>query len=166
MTSPANPTQTNAAEKLKTNEQKWSKPLMDAGWTAIPSVIIERQKALGLDALDVNILLHLAAYWWTSDNKPHPSKATMADALQVDPRTVQRHIARLEAAKLIRREQRRVEGKGSKTNIYHFDGLIEAAKPFALEKIKEIADRTEQRKARVQSKRAKLRLVPSNDEEL
>lgn len=166
MTSPANPTQINAAEKLKTNEQKWSKPLMDAGWTAIPSVIIERQKALGLDALDVNILLHLAAYWWTSDNKPHPSKATMADALQVDSRTVQRHIARLEAAKLIRREQRRIEGKGSKTNIYHFDGLIAAATPYALEKIKEIADRTEQKKARVQRKRATLRLVPSDDEEL
>lgn len=69
---------------------------MDAGWTVIPSVIIERQQVLGLDALDVNILLHLATYWWTPDNKPHPAKKTIADAIGVEPRTVQRRIAALE----------------------------------------------------------------------
>ncbi len=37
-----NPTPTNL---LRVNEQKWSKPLMDAGWTAFPSTIIEEQKA-------------------------------------------------------------------------------------------------------------------------
>ena len=57
-----------AARKLLGNERKWCKDLMDAGWTAFPSVIIERQGVLGLDALDVNILLHLASYWWTKDN--------------------------------------------------------------------------------------------------
>ena len=36
------------ASNLRTNEKKWSKPLMDAGWTAFPSVIIENQKQLGL----------------------------------------------------------------------------------------------------------------------
>ena len=34
----------NAAEveALRRNEAKWSKPLMDAGWNAIPSIIIEK----------------------------------------------------------------------------------------------------------------------------
>jgi hypothetical protein len=64
---------------VRVNEKKWSKVLMDAGWTAMPSVIIERQKALGLDSLDMNIILHLASYWWTRDNKPHPSKTTIAE---------------------------------------------------------------------------------------
>jgi hypothetical protein len=41
---------------------------MKAGWSAIPNIIIEKQRALGLDALDVNILLHLIQYWWTEDN--------------------------------------------------------------------------------------------------
>lgn len=154
-----------AVERLKINEQKWSKPLMDAGWTVIPNVIIERQKALGLDALDVNILLHLASYWWTADNKPRPAKATVADALQIDPRTVQRRIARLEAANLIRREQRRIPGKGSRPNLYHFDGLIAAAQPFAQEKLKEIAARVEEREKRVQRKRPTIRLVSNNDDD-
>ena len=158
------PPQESAAEKLKTNELKWSKPLMDAGWTAFPSVLIERQKALGLDALDINILLHLASYWWTADNRPHPSKTTIANAVQVHSRTVQRRIAALEAANLIRREERRVAGEGSKTNIYHLDGLINAAKPFAEEKVREIAERAEEKKARATRKRAKLRLVASKEE--
>ena len=48
------------AENLRTNEKKWSKPLMAAGWNVIPNIIIEKQEALGLDALDMNIILHLS----------------------------------------------------------------------------------------------------------
>ena len=147
------------AKELRINEQKWSKPLMDAGWTAIPTVIFERQRALGLDALDVNILLHLAAYWWTPDNKPHPAKGTIAAAINVAPRTVQRHIAAMEKANFIRRQQRRLPGKGSKTNVYHFDGLIAAALPFAKEKLAEKKRRAEEDTKRVGRKRAPLTAV-------
>jgi len=52
----------------------------------------------------------------------------------ITPRTVQRRIAAMERDGLIRREERRISKQGSKTNLYHFDGLIEAAKNFALEK--------------------------------
>ncbi len=159
-------TKAKAAEEIRVNEKKWSKTLMDAGWTAVPSVIIERQQALGLDSIDVNILLHLSTYWWTHDNKPHPSKKTIADAIGVKPRTVQRHIAELETAKLIRREERRVYGKGSRTNLYHFDGLIKAAQPFAQEKLKEIAERDAARKkAAARKGKAKLQLVKSASDE-
>lgn len=147
------------AKELRINEQKWSKPLMDAGWTAIPTVIFERQKALGLDALDVNILLHLAAYWWTLDNKPHPSKKTIAAAIDVDPRTVQRRIAAMEKAGFIRRQQRRLPGKGSKTNIYHFDGLIAEALPYAKEKLAERKRRAEEDTKRVGRRRTTLTAV-------
>lgn len=155
-------------DKLKVNEQKWSKPLMDAGWTAIPTVIIERQRALGLDATDINILMHLAAYWWTADNRPHPSKGTIAAALDITPRSVQRRIAGLETAGFVRRQERRVAGKGSNTNVYHLDGLIAAAEPYAREKIEEIAKRKVEKAARVKRKRRPaLRLVSSgeNDED-
>jgi DNA-binding Lrp family transcriptional regulator len=47
---------------------------------------------------------------------------TIAKAIGVTPRSVQRRIAALEAAKLIRREERRISHKGSKTNIYHLRG--------------------------------------------
>lgn len=122
-------------EQLKVNEDKWSKPLMEAGWTVFPSVIVERQHAMKLDPIDINILLHLASYWWTNQNKPHPSKKTIATAMGIHPRTVQRHIAELEKNGLINRERRRMTGKGTGTNLYHLDGLIAAARPLAIEKL-------------------------------
>ncbi|HEX2999850.1 MAG TPA: helix-turn-helix domain-containing protein [Armatimonadota bacterium] len=164
---PVKPETAMKAEKdIRVNEKKWSKLLMDAGWTAVPSVLLERQKAIGLDALDMNIILHLSIYWWTHDNKPHPSKKTIAEALGVNPRTVQRRIAALEKSNFITREERRVKGKGSRTNLYHFDGLIKAAQPYAKEKIEKLAERAQERTETVARKgRAKLKLVTPDDEE-
>ena len=159
MDSKASAKPVSRTKELRINEKKWSKPLMDAGWTAIPTVIFERQKAIGLDSMDVNILLHLAAYWWTPDNKPHPSKRTIAAAINVEPRTVQRHIAAMERAGFIRREQRRLPGKGSKTNIYHFDGLIAEALPYAKEKLAEKKRRAEEDSKRPGRKRITLKAV-------
>ena len=156
---------TQAAKELRANEKKWSKTLMDAGWTAFPSVIIERQQALGLDATDVNILLHLASYWWHEDNKPHPAKKTIAAAMGVTPRTVQRRIAGMERDGIIRREERRIPGKGSKTNLHHFDGLIKEALPYAREKLEERARREKEDKARSGRKGSPhLREVPREDD--
>src|SRR5262245_36026596 len=124
-----------ATEALRRNEEKWTKPLMEAGWNALPSVIIERQKALGLDAIDMNIVVHLSNYWWFADNLPQPAVATIADAIGVKPRTVQKRIARLDALGFLKRTLRRKPNKGNDTNLYGFEGLIRQATPFALEKI-------------------------------
>src|SRR3546814_3484984 len=41
--------QKDSSADLRTNEKKWTKPLLDAGWTALPSVIIETQRQPMLD---------------------------------------------------------------------------------------------------------------------
>jgi hypothetical protein len=123
-----------AQDQLTQNEKKWTKALMRAGWTVLPSVILERQQAIGLDALDLNILLHLARYWWYSENPPHPSKKAIAECIGIDKSTVRRRIARMEKDGLILREAR-YDKYGQKTNVYRFDGLITAAAPFAKEAI-------------------------------
>lgn len=157
-------TQTDSSTDLRTNEKKWTKPLMEAGWTAMPSVIIENQRQLGLEPLDLNIVVYLASKWWTAEGKPYPSKGTMAKAMNVHPRTIQKHIASLEAAGYIRREERRTE-TGSRTNIYHLDGLIKAARPFADEKLAEIEEKTAIRKLRQNRRGApKLRVVKDDGE--
>jgi predicted transcriptional regulator len=154
------------AERLQVNERKWTPALMKAGWTVLPNVLFERQQALGLDPLDINILLHIASYWWSKESKPHPSKVTIAKAIGIDPRSVQRRIAALERDGLIRREERRISRTGSKTNVYHLDGLIEAAKPYALEKIEEQKAKAAARAARAQRKgKPKLTLVKNDDED-
>src|SRR5438874_9524776 len=99
-------------ETLKVNEEKWSKTLMEAGWTVLPSMILEKQHALGLDAIDINIIAHLSIYWWKKANLPHPSVATIATAIGVKPRTIQKHIKAMEASGFITRHERRQKGQG------------------------------------------------------
>ena len=122
---------------LRRNEEKWTAPLMDAGWTAIPSIILEKQHALGLDPVDVNILLQLAKHWWFMDKLPYPAKTTLAELMNVDPSTVRRHISRMVAAGFIRRIPRYdAKHHGQTSNAYEFEGLIKAATPFAQEALK------------------------------
>jgi hypothetical protein len=134
---------------------------MDAGWTVLPSIILEKQHALGLDAVDVNILLHLARHWWYSENPPRPSKSTIAQCIGVDPSTVRRHIARMEAVGFIKRQARFDQKDGGQgPNVYHFDGLIREATPFAKEAI---ATREKRRGEDVARRsRKKPRLVVDN----
>lgn len=160
-------TKVQRSVQLKRNEEKWSRPLMEAGWTVLPSIILEKQDALGLNAIDVNILLQLARHWWYSDNPPYPSKAALAKCIGVDPSTIRRHIASMEAVGFIRREKRFTDRKfgGQDTNKYHFDGLIQKATPFAEELIrlreKQRKEDTERRN-RKKPKKLEPKLVVNN----
>lgn len=139
--------------------RRWGPELTAAGWTAIPNVIFQRQKALGLTPLDVNILLQLLAYWWEPRNLPRPAKQTIADAIGVHPRTVQKRIAGMETAKFIKRIERRTALNGSDTNLYDIRGLIAAATPFALEELDEIEQRKKDKAAKLSRKKPKLAVV-------
>ena len=147
-------------QSLKVNEKKWTVPLMKAGWSVFPNIILEKQKALGLDALDINIILHLVQYWWEPGNHPHPSVGTIAEAVQVTERTVQKRIEALQELGLITREERRFTKQGSMTNLYKFDGLIKHATPFAHEKLEDIEKAKAAKKERLARKKPQLTLVP------
>ena len=155
---------TGQQQQLRRNEQKWTKPLMDAGWTVIPSIILDRQQALGLDPVDVCILLHLAKYWWFEENLPHPSKRAMAECMGVSESTIQRRIAAMEKGGLIERKKR-FDSRygGQQTNAYDFAGLIKEAKPYAEEAIHERQKR--KKEAEAARTRKRLRLVTSSEVE-
>jgi predicted transcriptional regulator len=148
-----------ASEVLRRNEEKWSKPLMAAGWNVIPSVIIEKQEALGLDAIDMNIIVHLSHYWWFADNLPRPTVKTIARAVGVKKRTVQKHVAALQAIGLLTRTERRKTRFGSDTNLYSFEGLIKAALPYAKEKLAQRAKREKEERERIARKKPRLTVV-------
>lgn len=151
------------AEIVRKNEAKWTKEVWDAGWNGFPSIIIEKQEALGLDAIDMNIILHLSNYWWFADNLPCPTVATIAKAIGVKPRTVQKRIASLQAAGLMTRQERRKTRFGSDTNLYSFEGLIKAVTPYAIEKVAKRAQREKEEQERLARKKPKLTVV-ANDE--
>lgn len=153
------------ADGFRQLEQRWTRALISPGWTALPSVVIERQQALGLDAVDLTILMHLARFWWRKDNPPHPSKATIAAAMGVDVSTVRRRIARLEADGLIKRIARFNTANGrQQTNSYSFDGLIKAAAPFAKEAAEDKERRKAEAAARIRRKRPALSVVRGSEE--
>lgn len=153
-------------ERLKRNEEKWTPDLMAAGWTVIPSVILERQKALGLDPIDFNILMQLARYWWYKDNLPRPSKKAIAECIGRSPSTVQKRIARMEADGLITRVARYDKKFGGQTsNEYHFTGLIDSATPYAKETVQAREKNHEENAERRKRKKPKLRVVKNKDSE-
>ncbi len=150
----------SAKEALQENQKKWGPDLMKAGWTLLPNTIFLRQRALGLDSMDLNILMVLLSHWWHADNLPFPSKKKIADTIGCDPSTVRRRIQKLEGAGFIKRIQRRVEKDRNKTNQYDFSGLVNAATPYAQEELQVREQNREDRAKRVRRKgKPKLTVV-------
>lgn len=140
---------------FKRNEKKWTPTLMNAGWSLLPDVFLEHQKALGLDPIDVNIILHLVRHWWYPGELPFPSKRTIATCMQIDVSTVRRRIKKLEVAGYVRRVPRHDLRYGQKSNEYDLSGMIEAARPFAEQMLKE----REENKAKRSRRRDQLRVI-------
>ena len=133
---------------MATNRKKWTHDILSAGWTLVPNVLIERQAELKLSPLDLNIILHLLARWWVPEIRPRPAKSTIAKAMNVSTKTVQRRIAAMERAGLLERLSRpRSNNMVEMTNIYDLTGLIKAAKPFALQMSEEKAEKRRTRRA-------------------
>lgn len=113
----------------------WGATVLEPGFTGIPRLLLDKQAALGLDSLDLNIILQLARWWFPSSAKP-PSrtKRQIAQAIGVDPSTVRKHLAALETGGLVTRVSRhRQDGTGQDANAYDLSGLIAGLTPFAEE---------------------------------
>ena len=143
----------------KAIEDRWGKALTDAGWTALPNVILDKQVALGLEAMDVNILLQMLKYWWRPGSEPFPSVRTLAQVIGVSTRTIQRHTSKMEAAGLLEREANYYSQGGQRSNTYRFDGLIKACRPFADEMVADRKKKSREEAARIRRKQPLLTVV-------
>jgi len=124
-TQPAEPKMT---AKLKKSDEKWGREVMKLGFSVIPALLLRAQKRLGLNPTQLAVLLQLIDYWWEHDNKPFPSKQALSDRLSLGPRQIQRHIADLEKAGLVQRNER-IKADGSKSsNEYDLSGLVKHLK--------------------------------------
>ena len=107
------------------SEKKWGKQVMDLGFCIVPSLIFKAQERLGLTATQLAVLMHLCDFWWEHDRKPHPGKENLAKRLGLSERQVQRHIAELEKASLVKRIERYHPVHRSRmTNAYDLSGLV------------------------------------------
>jgi len=74
---------------------------LDAGYVAIPRVVIRRRHALGITAAEWDYICEVWSYW-CSERLPGPSVEDLARGLSVDQSTIRRHRANLERKGLIR----------------------------------------------------------------
>lgn len=125
------PAAKGATTEEKALNQKWGAAVIAEGYTVLPNVILQNQKALGLKHLDVLILMCLISHWWDKNDLPRPAKTSIARTLDVDPRTVQRSIAKLEKQGYIQRKARRASVGDNLPNFYDLSGLVDAAKIHA-----------------------------------
>jgi hypothetical protein len=108
----------------RVSERKWGKAVMGQGFSIVPSLLLKAQARLKLKPIELAILMHLADFWWDPERKPFPSKERLSERLGVGPRQVQRWIANLEAAKLVKRTQRYAPHGGKLSNEYDLSGLV------------------------------------------
>lgn len=115
------------------SEKKWGKTVVKAGFTIVPSILLKAQRRLGLNPTHLAILMHLCDMWWVADRPPFPNKSTLSQRLGIGERQIQRYLAELEEAGLVRREQRYASHGGKLSNTYHLDGLVGRLRKLAPE---------------------------------
>lgn len=125
------PAAKNTTKEEKALNQKWGATVIAEGYTVLPNVILQNQKAMGLKHLDLLILMCLISHWWEKNDLPRPSKSSIARTLDVDPRTVQRSVAKMEEKGYIQRKERRAGVGDNLPNFYDLSGLVAAAKTQA-----------------------------------
>ncbi|MCH7794279.1 MAG: helix-turn-helix domain-containing protein [Proteobacteria bacterium] len=132
----------------KASERKWGKPVMGLGFCIVPSLLLRAQQRLKLNPTELAVLMHLADYWWDGDRKPYPSKKTLGERLGLSPRQVQRYIAGLEAAGLVKRVERTAWHRGKLSNEYDLTGLVKRLKELEPE-FREVENEAKSRRREV-----------------
>ena len=97
---------------------------MAIGFCVVPSLLLRAQARLGLNPTQLAVLMQLCDHWWDSDRKPFPGKKALGERLGLGPRQVQRYVAELEQAGLVKRIERRAAHGGKLTNVYDLSGLV------------------------------------------
>jgi DNA-binding HxlR family transcriptional regulator len=130
---------------MKESIRKWTKTVMEPGYTIVPSALMEMQHELSLDSVDLNIIMQLATHWWKSGRPPYLSKKTLAKRMGLTPSTVRRRIKRLEKDGLLKRKIRSGSHNGRLANEYDLKPLIEKLHPVAI-KLKKARDAKRRRR--------------------
>lgn len=104
--------------------EKWSLEVIGAGYTAVPDVLLANLAPLAITPTELAVLLQLMRFWWTARQLPFPSKRTVALALGMTEKNVQKVVGRLVRRGLLKRIERRKQGDRSDSNCYDFAPLV------------------------------------------
>jgi hypothetical protein len=114
----------------KVARMKWGNSL-NSGFQIVPDVLFRCQKVLGLEVIDLVILLNITTHWWHYDDLPHPRPSVIAQRMNLSTRTVERRIVELQKKGYLRRlEARRKNGRTVRP--YDLSGLVEKLKEVSM----------------------------------
>ena len=123
---------TIAGEHTDSQLKKWG-IATKAGFQVVPNVLFRAQQHLGIDCVDVVILLNLSLHWWGSENLPFPTPALMAQRMGISKRTIERRIQNLQKRGFINRLPARALADGKpKVRKFDLSGLVEKLESAAL----------------------------------
>ena len=121
---------------------KWGQAL-DAGFQIIPNVLVRGQARLGLDALDVVILLNVNMHWWRPGDLPFPQPRVIAHRVGVSTRTIERRLEELERKGMLERLPPEKSPKQLARRRIDLSGLVSRLQDFARENLSKRAKRSE-----------------------
>jgi hypothetical protein len=75
--------------------RKWDKGVIDRGWVGVPNLLLEHQGRLQISSSELNVLLALMKFWWSSGHDASPSIKTIANMLGKTEKTIQNNIRSL-----------------------------------------------------------------------
>lgn len=109
-------------------QEKWGASA-DAGFQIVPDTLFRCQKLLGLDAIDVVIILNITLHQWY-DDLPYPRPSIIAKRMAISTRTVERHIESLEKRGFMRRLPSRAK-RGKMIRPFDLSGLKSKLERYA-----------------------------------
>jgi DNA-binding MarR family transcriptional regulator len=125
---------------------KWGSAV-DAGFQIVPNVLLRGQAKLGLDPLDLVIILNITLHWWQPGDLPFPQPRVIANRTGVSIRTVERRLEALQERGFLERlapeksrsklRQRRIDLSGLVKKLQEFSIVNLAQRDKARESFKE-----------------------------
>ncbi|WP_443969589.1 helix-turn-helix domain-containing protein [Sphingobium sp. CR28] len=87
-----------------TVKEKWQGAVTaGSGFVAVPVALLKLQSKYDLTPTELLVLINLLAHWWEPDRPVYPRSTTIAKRMDVQTRTVQRALAKLEKRGLLER---------------------------------------------------------------
>ena len=112
---------------------RWSKSVLEQGYTVIPALLMNAQNRLGLSPEEFNVVLHLAYHWRRAGFDPYPTKRRIAALMGKSDKQIQRYFKSLEEKGLVERQKRMSRTRGQMSNSYDMSGLVGRLREIAAE---------------------------------
>jgi hypothetical protein len=118
------------APEVESSPSKWGDALV-MGFAIVPGALIRGQAKLGLDALDLAILLNIVLHWWSAEEWPYPQPRLLAKRIGVSTRTVERRLESLEERGFLVRHPAEKSPDGFARRRIELTGLVRRLEAFA-----------------------------------